>query len=82
MDTLTWFHLSVEDRASIIDLAFTNEVAFFTRQLRDLSIMDGPIPLSDHTTLFIPFYSLTNLALIPPLLPRDTALNLNTGMPR
>ncbi len=70
MDTLTWFHPLVEGQASTIDLAFANEAALFTGQLGDLSITDGPILLSDHAALSLPFYSLTSLTLIPPPAPR------------
>ncbi len=69
-DTLTWFHLTIEDRASTIDLAFTNKATLFTRQLRDVSVSDGLVLLSDHTMLSLPFYSLMSLTLIPPPIPK------------
>ena len=60
----------MEGQASMINLAFTNEATLFIGQLRELSVTNGPIPLSDHTMLSIPFYSLTSLALIPPPAPK------------
>jgi len=69
-NTLIWFHPTVEGWASTINLAFANEAALFTRQLGELSVTDGPIPLLDHAALSIPFYSLTSLTLIPPPTPK------------
>jgi hypothetical protein len=73
----TWFDLSNCAQPSTLDLAFVNEAACFSGQIGDLSISDGPELLTDHTSLTLPFYPITSIALLPPPAPKgykvDTA---------
>ena len=68
-DTLTWFHPTIAEHASIIDLAFANEALLLGGQLDTLQILDGPVPLTDHATLSLTYYPLTSLTFSPPPAP-------------
>jgi hypothetical protein len=69
-DTPTWYDPSTRNaKPTTIDLALINEMAAFSGQIGDLIVSDGPIPLSDHASLTLPFYPITSLHLIPPPAP-------------
>ncbi len=68
-NTLTWFHPTIEDRASIINLAFANKALLLGGQLDLVQVSDGPVPLMDHTALSLTYYPLTSVTFTPPPAP-------------
>ena len=80
-DTLTWFHPTIPDRASIINLAFTNEALLLEGQVDSMAITDGPMPLTDHATLSLTYYPLMLLTFTPLPHPQVTLPTLNIARP-
>ncbi len=68
-NTLTWFHPTIQDRASIINLVFANEALLLGGQVDGLTITDSLMPLTDHAAILITYYLLTSLTFAPPPAP-------------
>jgi len=72
---LTWFHPTIPNQASIINLTFTNKALLLRGQVDGMAITDSPVPLTDHAALSLTYYPLISLTFAPPPTPTGYTAN-------